>query len=79
MQWCSRERFAFCPETGEVAKVAEYGLGWILRETMARLFSKNIGHRDTGGTAFLAILEEEISTGNGKFASLERDLYFQSR
>ena len=79
MQWCSREGLTFCSEIGENAKVAEYGLGWILRKTMAKLFGKKIGHRGAGGTAFLAIFEEEISTGNGKFASLESDLYFQSR
>ena len=70
MQWCSREGLAFCSEIGEVAKAAEYGLGWILRETMAKLFGKNTGHRGTGGRAFLAI-PEEVSTGNGKLASLK--------
>ena len=79
MQWCSREGLTFCSEIGEDAKVAEYGFGWILRETMAKLFGKKIGHRGAGGTAFLAILAEEISTRNGEFGSLESDLYFQSR
>ncbi len=77
----SREGFAFYPRISEDLKTTEHGYKWILRDTLAEVFSRENERANTGGIPHAAILImlKEILIGYGEFSPLEGDGYSLSR